>query len=95
MLNTIDRIQKILGSLFFLDIIGLIIFLVIYRSVRSANYFGYGGMFILAFLFMYTGYKRLSLMQKEGQTTIWYRQPWIMVGFMTCVLAILFLVTNK
>ena len=93
--NTIDRIQKALSLIFFLDVIILIISFIVNRSFRVANYFGYGGMFIIGFLFLYTGYKRLSLLHKEDQRTMWYKQPWILVGLMTYVLAILLLITNR
>ncbi len=93
--NNIDRTQKTLTAIFFSDAILLIISFAIERSFRIANYFGYGGIFILGFLSLYTGYKQFSRMRREGKMAVWYKQPYIIVGLMTWVLAVLWLITNR
>lgn len=90
MRENIDRVQVILAILFFSD--GLIfVLLFLARNILYSNYLGYIDMFILGTLFVYTGYKRISRLNKESQLRAWYKQPWILVGLITYLLLIIFI----
>lgn len=96
MSNTSDRIQVILIVAFIIDVLMLILSVVLTRSLGIANYVGYAGMLIIGSLFLYRGYEQLSsLRKKEGEEkAVWYKQPWILCGWTTHVLLILFFISN-
>ena len=93
MRNNIDRVQVILAVFFFLDGIILIISF-FFEKLSYLSYAGYIGMFIVGLFFIYTGYKHISHLNKEDQRRAWYKQPWILIGLITYILLILFLINT-
>ena len=90
----IDRVQVILAVFFFLDGI-ILIASILFEKPLYLNYAGYIDMFIVGLFFLYTGYKHISHLNKEDQRRSWYKQPWILIGLITYVLMILFLVNTN
>lgn len=87
----IDRVQVILAVFFFLDGIILMAF-ILFEKPLFATYTGYIDMFIVGLLFLYTGYKHISHLNKEDQRRSWHKQPWVLIGLITYILMILFLI---
>jgi hypothetical protein len=92
--DTIDRIQVTLAVIFIIDALILVLLVVLTRSFSSADSAGYGGMFVLGSLCLYTGYKQLSSLRKKEEGAVWYKQPWILCGWAIYVLLILFFISN-
>ena len=93
MRKNIDRVQVILTVFFFLDGI-MLIAAFLFEKLLYLNYIGYVDMFILELLFIYTGYKHISDLNEEDQRRSWYKQPWILIGIITFILMILFLINT-
>ena len=89
----IDRVQVILGGVFFLGIILFEIFFLI-GKLRLANSIFYVTMLLFLIGFLYTGLKRISKKSKEGVKIPWYKQPWILVSILMFVTLVMIFISN-
>ena len=89
----IDRVQVILGGVFFLGIILFGIFFLM-DKLRIANDVFYATMLISEIVLLYTGLRRISQASKEGMKILWYKQPWILFSIFQFIWLVMLFISN-
>jgi hypothetical protein len=93
MKSDIDRIQVILGGVFFLGCIILGVFF-LSGKLRIANDVFYATMFIIEIAFLYTGLRDMFQSSKKGVKISWYKQPWILVSIFLFAWLVMLFISN-
>ncbi|GCF08420.1 hypothetical protein KDI_19840 [Dictyobacter arantiisoli] len=89
----LDRVQIILGGVFFLCCITFELFFVL-GKLRIANGVANATMLVFIIGCFYTGFKRISQARKEGVTISWHKERWIRSGIIIFICQILVFISN-